>query len=363
MHKNPIKFRYIVSCKDTSIKPIAQVSTQGLKLCQRQHMAYCKAIRNYTGINRFFIAENFPKISDDINHINQKSKARSVETFDFTSLYTFILHTSLKSNLNWFVEIAYNGARRHGQKYLSVYSKAAKWVTKHRETSCSFDKDSFIKVQNFLIDNAFFTIGEKSLRQTIGIPMGIDPAPFMANGHLYKFEFDFQQEMTKKNYAVARSLNHTHRYIDDISPLNDKGNFDKYREQIYPPELILLKQNNSIDSASVLELQIDIVEEKFMTGIFDKRNEFPFEVCRYPSTKSNIPDSTLYNVFYSQLIRIYRVCNVLSSFEIATQELFSRCINKGSTSKLLRNQISKFFQRNSPFKFDISCNDFLTKIL
>ena len=72
--------------------------------------------------------------------------------------------------------------------------------------------------------------------------MGIDPAPFMANGHLYKFEFDFQEEMTKKNYAVARSLNHTHRYIDDISPLNDKGNFEKYRENIYPQELVLLKK-------------------------------------------------------------------------------------------------------------------------
>ena len=79
--------------------------------------------------------------------------------------------------------------------------------------------------------------------------MGIDPAPFMANGHLYKFEFDFQEKMTKTNYAVARSLNHTHRYIDDISPLNDKGNFEKYKEQIYPPELILLKQNINNDSA------------------------------------------------------------------------------------------------------------------
>ena len=88
-------------------------------------MAYCKAIRNYTGINRFFIAENFQKISDDINYINHKSKARSVETFDFTSLYTFIFHGNLKSNLNWFVEVAYNGAIRHGQKYLSVYSKSA----------------------------------------------------------------------------------------------------------------------------------------------------------------------------------------------------------------------------------------------
>ena len=135
-----------------------------------------------------------------------------------------------------------------------------------------------------------------------------------------------------------------------------------FKEQIYPPELILLKQNTNSNSASVLELQIDVIDEKFKTGIFDKRNEFPFEVCRYPSTRSNIPESTRYNVFYSQLIRIYRVCNFLTSFELAIQELFSRCITKGGTNKLLRNQISKFFKRNSPFKFDVTCRDFFANI-
>ena len=70
-------------------------------------------------------------------------------------------------------------------------------------------------------------------------------------------------------------------------------------EQFYPPELILLKQNTNINSASVLELQIDIVEEKFMTGIFDKRDEFPFDVCRYPSTHSNIPFFNFILIGYS----------------------------------------------------------------
>ena len=70
MHKNPVKFRYIVSSKNCPIKPIAKASTLGLKLCQTQHFYYCRAIRNYTGINRFFITENFQKTTDDIEYIN-----------------------------------------------------------------------------------------------------------------------------------------------------------------------------------------------------------------------------------------------------------------------------------------------------
>ena len=81
------------------------------------------------------------------------------------------------------------------------------------------------------------------LRQKIGITKGLDPAPHIANGHLHKYECDLQQKMAKSNYAVAKSLNNIFRFIDDISPLNDKGNFDKYKSQIYPSDLELNKEN------------------------------------------------------------------------------------------------------------------------
>ena len=58
--------------------------------------------------------------------------------------------------------------------------------------------------------------------------MCLYPASQMANGHLHKHKFDFQQNKDKSKYEVVNSLNHTFRYIDDISPLNDKENFDNY---------------------------------------------------------------------------------------------------------------------------------------
>ena len=45
----------------------------------------------------------------------------------------------------------------------------------------------------------------QNFKAKICIPMGIDPAPQMANGHLQKYEFDFQQKMCKTNYSVTRS--------------------------------------------------------------------------------------------------------------------------------------------------------------
>ena len=152
--------------------------------------------------------------------------------------------------------------------------------------------------------------------------------------------------MAKSNYAIAKSLNHTFRFIDDISPLNDKGNFDKYKSQIYPSDLELNRENTGFKSASVLEMKIDIIGEKFNVSVYDKRDSFGFEVFRYPSIHSNIPDKTLYNVFYSQLVCFSRVCNNMEGFISASRILKGRVISKGAKEKSLFTTFKKFWANN-----------------
>ena len=57
MHKKPIKFRFIISSRKCTTKPLARVAMLGLKECQKQNQAYCKAIKQYTGINMFFLLQ------------------------------------------------------------------------------------------------------------------------------------------------------------------------------------------------------------------------------------------------------------------------------------------------------------------
>ena len=54
MHKKPVKFCYIISSRQCTTKPLAKKAMLGLKLCQQQNQTYCKAIKQYTGINMFF---------------------------------------------------------------------------------------------------------------------------------------------------------------------------------------------------------------------------------------------------------------------------------------------------------------------
>ena len=125
MHKNPIKFRYIISSKYCTTKPLAKLAMLGLKECQKQNEIYCNALKRYTGINMFFITDNVQKIASDIQHLNSKTKAKAISTYDFTSLYTKIQHKDLINNLERYIQNAFNGAKKKGKKYLSIYAKSA----------------------------------------------------------------------------------------------------------------------------------------------------------------------------------------------------------------------------------------------
>ena len=136
--------------------------------------------------------------------------------------------------------------------------------------------------------------------------------------------------MRKTNYKIARSLNNTFRYIDDISPINDKGNFLKYKSEIYPQELELSKENIGTTEATILDLIVKIENGKFNIGIYDKTDNYDFEVVKYPSIQSNIQDSLLYNVFYSQLLRFFNICNCKIAFLDSSKKLLDRCVYKGA---------------------------------
>ena len=170
---------------------------------------------------------------------------------------------------------------------------------KPREGSYAYTSDECVKLNNALVDNAYFKIGNYVFKQVIGIGMGIDPAPFQANLGLYFYEFKFQNAY--QNNGTARKLNRTQIFRDSINTKNDDGVFSANMKKIYPPELELCKENkDTTQCGSVLEINVSIKNRKVETSVFDKRDDFNFENVKYQSTESNIHDSTLHVVFLSQ---------------------------------------------------------------
>ena len=60
-------------------------------------------------------------------------------------------------------------------------------------------------------------------KQAIGIPMGTDCAPLIADLFLFSFEFDFMRDLLRKDLLAARRFCRTFRYIDDLLTLNNSS--------------------------------------------------------------------------------------------------------------------------------------------
>ena len=88
---------------------------------------------------------------------------------------------------------------------------------------------------------------------------------------------------------------------------------------MYPEELQLGKENTDKHETSFLDLNIKTKDGKFQSGLFDKRDSFPFPIVRMPDKSSNVPSSIVYSATGAESLRIARARNDAASFSIAIE--------------------------------------------
>ena len=93
---------------------------------------------------------------------------------------------------------------------------------------------------DWLIDNTYVEVGDIILRQTIGIPMGTDCAPYLANLFLFSYEFTYLNSLLKqKKFDILNKFRRCARYIDDLLLINNNNYLKNHKHDIYPKELDL----------------------------------------------------------------------------------------------------------------------------
>ena len=90
------------------------------------------------------------------------------------------------------------------------------------------------------MDDIYIRFGIKLYRQIVGIPMGTNFAPLVADLFLFYYERDFMTFLSDiKQVEIIEAFKSTSRYLDDL--LNsDNPNFEGMVNRIYPPELQLI---------------------------------------------------------------------------------------------------------------------------
>ena len=98
---------------------------------------------------------------------------------------------------------------------------------------------------------------------------------------------------------IIEAFKSTSRYLDDLLNIVNPY-FEQMVGQIYPTELQLNK----------IAITSGIVSSK----IYDKRDDFNFEIINFPFLDGDVPSSSSFGVYISQLIRFAKVCSNVDDF-------------------------------------------------
>ena len=111
---------------------------------------------------------------------------------------------------------------------------------------------------HYLLDNIFIRFGSKLYRQIVGIPVGTNCAPLVADLFLFCYDRDFTFSLYDNNQTdIIEAFNSTSRYLDDLLYI-DNPYFEQMVCQIYPTEPQLNMANSFDTEAPFLDLNLSI---------------------------------------------------------------------------------------------------------
>ena len=150
----------------------------------------------------------------------------------------------------------------------------AYWGKKSKD-NIAFSKSTLTTSLKHFMQNCYFMFGNSLPRQKIGIPVGIDPAPSLANLFLYTYENKYVSELISNDKVKPCHFQETKHFIDDFGNLNYGGVFNNVSKDIYPPELEM-KVEHSGTHATSLNLDVTVKNGVFIYKLFDKCDAFSF---------------------------------------------------------------------------------------
>ena len=199
---------------------------------------------SHTEVNNMWILKNSTNLLSSLGHLGVH-RATSIQTFDFSTLYTSNPHDLLKSRMNNIINNAFkhrNGATRY--THMKVGRSKSYFTCDPLKGNNNYTANDICKMIEFLVDNTYVSFGGQLFRQMVGIPMGTNCAPLLADLFLYSYENELLDKLIKEGKRkLARKFNLSYRYIDDLISFNNKR-FKDFISDIYPQNSQFLKPQN-----------------------------------------------------------------------------------------------------------------------
>ena len=357
MHKDPVGGRFIAGSKVCTIKLLSKYFSKALKRILYHMKLYSNTVFDRTGFNYYWIIENSLEFMGKIKDKN----VTHMETYDFSTLYTALPHAEIRKK---FSGIFHKVFKREGKRFLNVNMFRTFFSNTQYKNCCTFEVTDLLEILDFILDNIYVKFGDRIFKQVIGIPIGLDSGQDIANLLLFCYESEYVENISKNDFNLTRKFSLCSRYIDDLFV----GNFPEFKDhiaQMYPRDLEIKLESRDPRQIAYLDLKIKSLATGLDFSVYDKRDDFSFQIVNFPFTDSCIPKKSFLGVFYSQLIRYARLSTKKDSFMVRAQFLVNKLKNQGYLSRDLRRLSLRFFKEKQELLlgYDInSGNDFLNEL-
>eukprot|EP00736_Rhodelphis_marinus_P000259 Rmarinus@m.22834 len=366
LHKNPVGQRFIAGSAACTTTMLSKFLTGILRLVFETLVTEDNAHILKHAIRRFFVVNGFEEAAEFLRRwkSNTPDHARKLLTFDFSTMYTNLPHDDLKDKVFTMIQLAAKYQFNDLQHTCVRYEK--KDVTWRRESDpqnsrCDdvwiFTLDRVREMLYFLIDNTFLFNGGTLRHQQIGIPMGTNCAPYIANLYLAYYEREFISQLQEDDVEKAKNWHTLFRFIDDGLTLDipDAESTIISEKKIYPVSLALSRTNDSDDETVFLGMKIKLAAGgKLRMTVWDRRVDFPFRVTLYPHFRSCLPTAIKRCVCIGLLHRYQRICSSDHNFLKWAVVLMTRLKVRGFSPRCLLSWFRQFLHKKGHlFSIDI----------
>ena len=320
LHKRPYKSRFISNSSHCSTTILSKHITSALTAVKDHVMKYSETAFSNSNVNYFWSIKNSSEVIEKLRLRNFRGS--QVSSFDFSTLYTSLPHDLIKAKVLSLVNWCFN---RESKTYLCTSVKAGFFSNKKYDSYKFWSCAELCEAFTFLMENIYVKFDGMVYQQIVGIPMGTNCAPLIADLFLYCYERDFMSDLQKsKRFDLIDMFNDTSRYLDDIFTI-DNPEFDKHISDIYPAELQMNKANTSDKETSFLDLNIKVIGSDIHTSVYDKRDDFGFPIVNFPWLSGDIPRLPSYGIYISQLVRFVGVVLALWISILKISKLLRNC--------------------------------------
>jgi len=333
MHKTPPKLRFISGVASSKLPnrqqdDLTEVEQRHMQSRNKPHCSTTAASKEVTiqlqrimdvlkakdnklfiakGYRRYWIVNDMDEVFLDMKKNRDLLQGKKPRTFDFTTMYTCLPHQTILTNVRKAICEAKEYSR---QRFMEN-------ETRNTDALEDISTDDLMDLVTFIVSNSYICNNpdEGVFQQDIGIPMGTNSAPAIANLTLYITEAEYIDSIIRDGHDdIAKHHAFTFRLIDDLRC------FD-----IEPPSGTLYGLEWSETTApdgSVTFLGSKIqprANGSFEVSVFDKQKEWNFPVIKYPHFSSNVPEHQAVGIVKGQLYRFRTICNSIKAFKDAVQ--------------------------------------------